>query len=90
MITKFAAAFDAPIAVYHYDYFTEEDEIHKKLNKTEHKFKSEKISFHFKKLNPEVSLLRHLQIDIIKTKPSIITTVPPSDCTAIDQPSGAA
>ena len=73
LIKKFAAEFDAPIAVYHYDYFTDEDEINKKLNKIEHKFKSEKISFHFKKLNPEVSLLRHLQIDIIRTKPSIIT-----------------
>ncbi|MDR7211903.1 universal stress protein [Flavobacterium piscis] len=73
LIKKFAAAFNAPITVYHYDYFTEVDEIHKKLNKIEHKFKSDKVSFHLKKLNPEISLLRHLQIDIIKIKPSIIT-----------------
>ena len=73
LIKKFASSFDASIAVYHYDYFTEEEEINKKLNKIEHKFKSDKVFFHFKKLNPEVSLLRHLQIDIMKTKPSIIT-----------------
>lgn len=73
MIKKFAASFDALISIYHYDYFKEEEEINKKFNKIEHKFKSDKVSFYFKKLNPEVSLLRHLQIDIIKTKPSIIT-----------------
>ncbi|MBF4507648.1 universal stress protein [Flavobacterium sp. JLP] len=72
VIKKFAAAFDAPVTVYHYDYFTDEDEINKKTNKIENKFKSEKVSFQFKKLNPDVSLLRHLQLDIIKTKPSII------------------
>ncbi|WP_291287485.1 universal stress protein [Flavobacterium sp.] len=73
LIEKFASSFDAPIAVYHYDYFTDEEEINTKLNKIEHKFKSDKVSFHFKKLNPEVSLLRHLQIDIMTIKPSIIT-----------------
>jgi nucleotide-binding universal stress UspA family protein len=73
LIKKFAASFDASIAVFHYDYFKEEEEIKKKFNKIEHKFKSDKVSFYFKKLNPEVSLLRHLQIDIMKTKPSIIT-----------------
>lgn len=73
LIKKFASSFDASIAVYHYDYFTEQEEVNKKLNKIEHKFKSDKVSFHFKKLNPEVSLLRHLQIDIMTIKPSIIT-----------------
>jgi nucleotide-binding universal stress UspA family protein len=85
LIKKFAAEFDAPIAVYHYDYFTDEDEINKKLNKIERKFKSEKISFHFKKLNPEVSLLRHLQIDIIRTKPSIITMFAKEDRSWFEQ-----
>ncbi|PAM93732.1 hypothetical protein B4N84_15765 [Flavobacterium sp. IR1] len=73
LIKKFAAQFDAPITVYHYDYFTNEDEINKKLHKTELQFKSDKTSFVFKKLDPDTSLLRHLQIDIIKSKPSIIT-----------------
>jgi len=73
LVKKFTALFDASIAVYHYDYFKDEEEINKKFNKIEHKFKSDKVSFYFKKLNPEVSLLRHLQIDIIKTKPSMIT-----------------
>ncbi|WP_417940866.1 universal stress protein [Flavobacterium sp. RS13.1] len=73
LIKKFGSSFDASIAVYHYDYFTEEEDVNKKLNKIEHKFKSDKVSFHFKKLNPEVSLLRHLQIDIMRIKPSIIT-----------------
>lgn len=84
-IKKFAAAFDAPIAVYHYDYFTDEEEITKKLNKIAHKFKSEKVSFYFKKLNPEVSLLRHLQIDIIKTRPSIITMFAKADRSWFEQ-----
>lgn len=73
LIKKFAAQFDAPITVYHYDYFTNEDEINKKLKNIENKFKTGKINFQFKKLTPDVPLLRHLQIDIIKTKPSIIT-----------------
>ncbi|MNQ84981.1 Universal stress protein family protein [compost metagenome] len=73
LIKKFAASFNASIEVYHYNYFTEEEEINKKLNKIEHKFKADNLSFHFKKLNPESSLLRHLQIDIMTIKPSIIT-----------------
>lgn len=73
LIKKFTAICDVSIEVYHYDFFTEEEEINKKLNKIEHKFKADKVSFHFKKLNSEVSLLRHLQIDIMTIKPSIIT-----------------
>jgi nucleotide-binding universal stress UspA family protein len=73
LIKKFAAEFNAPISIYHYDYFTEEEEINKKLHEIEHQYKSNIVHFHFKKLNPEVSLLRHLQIDIMRAKPSIIT-----------------
>lgn len=85
LIKKFAASFDGSIAVYHYDYFKEEEEINKKLNKIEYKFKSDSISFYFKKLNPEVSLLRHLQIDIMKTKPSIITMFAKEDRSWFEQ-----
>jgi len=85
LIKKFAAEFDAPIAIYHYDYFTDKDDINKKLSKIEHKYKSENIYFLFKKLNPEVSLLRHLQIDIMKTKPSIITMFAKEDRSWFEQ-----
>ena len=85
LIKKFAAPFDAPITVYHYDYFTDQDEINKKLNKIEHKYKSDQVCFQFKKLNPEVSLLRHLQIDIMKTKPSIITMFAKEDRSWFEQ-----
>lgn len=85
LIKKFAAQFNAPIAVYHYDYFTNQNDISEKLSQIEHKFKSEKITFHFKKLKPEVSLLRHLQIDIIKTKPSIITMFAKEDRSWFEQ-----
>lgn len=85
LVKKFAGEFDAPVAVYHYDYFTEEDDIHKKFNKIEHKYKSEKISFYFKKLNPEVSLLRHLQIDIMTIKPSLITMFAKEDRSWFEQ-----
>lgn len=72
VIKKFASEFDVPIRVYHYDYFTQEKEVKDNLNKIERKFQSDKISFHFKKLIPSVSLLQHLQLDILKTKPSIV------------------
>jgi nucleotide-binding universal stress UspA family protein len=85
LIKKFAASVDALTAVYHYDYFTQEEEINKKFNKIEQKFRSDKISFHFKKLNPEVSLLRHLHIDIMKTKPSIITMFAKDDRSWFEQ-----
>lgn len=73
LVKNFGASFDAAIDVYHYDSFIEQEEIKKKLNKIEHKFKSDKISFYFKKLNLETSLLHHLQVAIMKAKPSIIT-----------------
>lgn len=85
LIKKFAASFDASIAVYHYDYFVEEEEITKKLDKIKHKFKSDRVSFYFKKLNPEVSLLRHLQIDIMTIKPSIITMFAKEDRSWFEQ-----
>lgn len=85
LIKKFAAVFDAEISVYHYDYFTNEKQISDKLNKIEQKFQSEKISFHFKKLSPDMPLLRHLQIDILITKPSIITMFAKEDRTWFEQ-----
>lgn len=85
LIKKFAAQFDAPISVYHYDYFTQEQEVSKKLQKIEQQYKSDTISFHFKKLNPEVSLLRHLQIDIMTTKPSLIAMFAKEDRSWFEQ-----
>ncbi|OIV40527.1 universal stress protein [Flavobacterium johnsoniae] len=85
LIKKFAASFNASIAIYHYDYFTNQDEINKKFKLITHKFKSEKVSFYFKKLKPEISLLRHLQIDIMKTKPSMITMFAKEDRSWFEQ-----
>jgi len=73
LIKKFASSFNASITVYHYDYFTKIEEINKKLNEIQSKFQSEKITFHFKNLSTDLPLLRHVQIDIIKTRPSVIT-----------------
>ncbi|MBE8726042.1 universal stress protein [Flavobacterium hungaricum] len=85
LIKKFAAEFNAPISIYHYDYFTEEEEINKKLHEIENQYKSNTLHFHFKKLNPEVSLLRHLQIDIMRAKPSIITMFAKEDRSWFEQ-----
>lgn len=71
-VEKFASLFDAPIAVYHYDYFLEEDEVKSKLKKIADKYASGSLTFHFKKLYAEVPLLDQLQDDIHKSKPSII------------------
>jgi nucleotide-binding universal stress UspA family protein len=72
LIKKFAAEFDAPIAVYHYDYFPQKKEVKAHLSQIERKLHSDKIYFYFKKLTPHVSLLQHLQLDILKTKPSLV------------------
>lgn len=73
-VEKFATAFDASIAVYHYNYlFEEEEEVKSKLNKIADKYSSGKVSFHFRKFYAEQTLLSHLQEDIRKSKPSIIT-----------------
>ncbi len=71
-VEKFASTFDATIAVYHYDYFLEEDEVKSKLNRIADKYSSSKITFHFKKLYAELPLLNQLQDDIRKSKPSLI------------------
>jgi nucleotide-binding universal stress UspA family protein len=71
-VEKFASVFDANIAVYHYDYFLEHDEVQSKLNKIADKHHGNKLSFHFKKFYAEQTLLGHLQDDIRKSRPSII------------------
>lgn len=71
-IEKFASAFDATIAVYHYDYLFEEDEVKFKLNKIADKYSSDKIAFHFRKFYADLTLLSQLQEGIRASKPSII------------------
>ena len=71
-IENFASALDADVAVYHYDYLVEDEREKSKLNKIADKYNSEKVSFHFKRLYAELSLLTQLQKDIRKSKPSII------------------
>ena len=73
VVKKFALTLNASIAVYHYDYFIDEQQVKDKLDKIQRKFRDDTTTFHFKKLSYDISLLRHLQIDIIKNKPSIIT-----------------
>ena len=85
LVKKFSALFDAAISVYHYDYFSNEKQIKNKLNDIERKFQSEKITFYFKKLSTENSLLKNLQIDIIITKPSIIIMFTKEDRTWFEQ-----
>lgn len=71
-IEKFATSFDTTIAVYHYNYFTEEEEMKAKLKKIADKYSSSRITFHFKKLPAEVPLLNQLQEDVQRSKPSVI------------------
>jgi nucleotide-binding universal stress UspA family protein len=72
-VEKFASAFNADIAVYHYDYLVEDNEVKSKFKKIADKYSSDRITFHFKKLYVELTLLSQLQKDIQKSKPSIIT-----------------
>lgn len=85
LVKKFGALFDAEISVYHYDYSTNEQQIKNKLHDIEHKFQSDKISFNLKKLSPDKSLFRSLQIDIISTKPSIVVMFAKDDRTWFEQ-----
>ena len=71
-VEKFAVAFHANVAIYHYDYFMEQEEVKSKLNKIADKYRSDKILFYFRKFFAEQTLLSHLQVDIRKSKPSII------------------
>ena len=71
-VEEFASVFNANIAVYHYDYFMEEQEVKNKFKKVADKYKSAKISFHFKKNDADLTLLSYLQADIRKSKPSLI------------------
>jgi hypothetical protein len=72
LVKKFAVLFDAYIAVYHYSEFLDQGNFKNDFNTIAHNYQSDKVSFNFKKLNIEFSLLNHLQVDIRKIKPSII------------------
>lgn len=71
-VEQFASIFDAKIAVYHYDYLFEEDEVKFKLNKIADKYSTDKITFHFRKFYADLTLLSQLQEGIRASKPSII------------------
>ncbi len=71
-VEGFAAKFDAAIAVYHYDYFIEQEEVKSKFKKIADKYSSDKITFYFKKNDADLTLLSHLKADIRKSKPSLI------------------
>ncbi|MEO7978234.1 universal stress protein [Flavobacterium sp.] len=71
-VKKFAALFNSDIAVYHYNELLDKGDFKKDFNKIAQNYQSDKVSFNFKKLNIEFSLLDHLQVDIRKLKPAII------------------
>ena len=71
-VEKFASPIGASISIYHYDYFLAEDEVKSKLNNIANTYRTDTISFHYKHLHAEVSLINQLQEDIRKSKPSII------------------
>ena len=71
-VEEFATTFNANIAVYHYDYFMEEEEVKNKFKKITDKYSSAMVSFHFKKNDADLTLLNYLQADIRKSKPSLI------------------
>ncbi|MBF4492072.1 universal stress protein [Flavobacterium sp. MR2016-29] len=71
-VKKFATLFAAEIAVYHYNDLLDQGDFKESFNQIAQNYKSEKVSFNFKKLNIEYSLLNHLKVDILKVKPSII------------------
>jgi nucleotide-binding universal stress UspA family protein len=80
-VEKFAAALHANVAVYHYDYFLEQQGVKSKFNKIADQYRSDKLAFHFKKFYAEQTLLSHLQVDIRKSKPSIVAMFTKQDRT---------
>ncbi|MEZ0129557.1 universal stress protein [Flavobacterium sp. LBUM151] len=71
-VKKFAALFAADIAVYHYDELLDQGDFKEDFNKIAQNYQSNKVSFNFKKLNIEYSLLNHLEADIRTIRPSIL------------------
>lgn len=71
-VKKFAALFTAAVAVYHYDAVLDQGSFKEDFNKIAQNNQSDKVSFNFKKLNIEYSLLNHLELDIRTIRPSIL------------------
>ncbi|MGO4771223.1 universal stress protein [Flavobacterium sp. W22_SRS_FK3] len=71
-VKKFAALFAADVAVYHYDALLDQGDFKHDFNTIAKNYQSDKVSFKFKKLNIEYSLLDHLQVDTREIRPSII------------------
>ena len=71
-VKKFAALFAADIAVYHYDELLDQGNFKEDFNKIAQNYQSDKVSFNFKKLNIEYSLLNHLEVDIRTIRPSMV------------------
>ncbi|MBP4139201.1 universal stress protein [Flavobacterium geliluteum] len=71
-VKKIAALFDANITVHHYNEFIDQGDFKNDFNTISQNYQSDKVSFYFKKLNIEFSLLNHLQVDLRKLKPSIL------------------
>ena len=71
-VKKFATLFDAKIEVYHYNEFLDQGTFKSDFSKIASNYQSDNVSFNFKKLNIEFSLLDHLKVDIRKIKPSVL------------------
>lgn len=71
-VKKFAALFAADVAVYHYDELLDQGNFKEDFNTIAQNYQSDKVSFNFKKLNIEYSLLNHLEVDIRTIRPSIV------------------
>jgi nucleotide-binding universal stress UspA family protein len=71
-IETFSQTVEAKLEVYHYDYnwFLEANKT--KYNEICQKHQSENISFKLRKLDSGASLIKHLENDIDKTKPSLV------------------
>ena len=71
-IQKFSMPTDAKINVYHYDYQLFLDVSVNKFERIAKNNKSDKLKFHYRKLDDNKSLLSHLEKDIMLAKPSIV------------------
>lgn len=66
-----AAALNAKISVYHYDYLADVDEARKKLEKTARRYQSPEVTFNFKKYHIDKPLAAHLLEDMRTSKASL-------------------
>jgi len=72
-VLAFAKPLKAKVSVYHYDFLLPLKEAKMKLENMAAKHKERNVKFYFKKFHIENSLAQHLQNDIRKSRPSLVT-----------------